>query len=65
MHKNKADVNVLVEAIHEGSSVEITSNDLETMIKEAVKSSLLPREMGITVDITIRAVHGGAKVIVS
>ena len=64
MHKSKANVNVLVEAIHEGSSVEITSNDLETMIKEAVKSSL-PREMGITVDITIRAVHGGAKVIVS
>lgn len=64
MYKNKANVNVLVEAVHDGSSVEITSKDLETMIKEAVKSSL-PREMGITVDITIRAVHGGAKVIVS
>jgi hypothetical protein len=64
MYKNKANVNVLVEAIHEGSSVEITSNDLETMIKEAVRAGM-PGGSKVTVNITIRAVHGGAKVIVS
>lgn len=71
---NPADVNVLIEAVHGGSRVEISSKDLESVIEHAVAAGVAKAKRessdpdnlpeGVSVDIVIRAVHDGAKVVI-
>lgn len=59
--EQRADVEVLIEAVHQGSTVEVSNADLKTLVTEAVRAAR--PEGKVTVNVVVRAVHGGAKVV--